>query len=241
MKNGVLVVAAMPWEAGTVAAGRPLRSVAVSVEPRLRLRGRADDSLWVLQSGIGPALAASATTRAIAHLKPAVVVSTGCAGALCDGVVPGEVVIAEEVLDGGRGTWRSSPTWVERYEGAARESGVRARRGRILTSGALLSTGTEKRSAGRASRCDAVDMETAVIADAVAQAGAEFVVVRAILDVVDATLPEGLVDEWGRVRLFRVLRGLFTDRAFAARLRDVRQATRLCQTSLREIHRRALS
>lgn len=118
-------------------------------------------------------------------LSLAVVV--GVSGALSPGLDPGSVVAAISILDGETEAPAPDPTWTRRLV----DSGVTP--ATIVASETILGTPAEKETAwarvGRGSMAAAVDLESAALARLLASRAVPFVVVRAVSDAADETLP----------------------------------------------------
>ncbi len=173
----------------------------------LRRGGRGDGTVTVLRTGMGPAAAEAAVTRALADpvLRDAAVLATGFCAGLAPGMHPGDLVVAEETRDP-RGTVRCVGT-----ELLVREL-VRAVPGRTVHTGPL--TGSDhvvrghERSDLLATGAIAVDMESAATLPSAGRTGTR--PVAAVRVVVDA--PEHELVRIGTLRggisAFRVLRSV---------------------------------
>lgn len=174
---------------------------------RLGERGGAGGPVTVLRTGMGPAAAERAVTRALADpaLAGAAVLATGFCAGLASGMHPGDLVVAEETRDP-RGTMPC-----ERTDLLVKEL-RRAVPGRTVHTGPL--TGSDhvvrgqERSGLLATGAIAVDMESAATLLSAGRAGAR--PVAAVRVVVDA--PEHELVRIGTVRggisAFRVLRSI---------------------------------
>ncbi len=164
-----------------------------------------------IATGIGTDRAREAARRAFDSLSrdslPRVdfAISTGVAGALSEGLLPGDLVVAERLISStgaGRGRISSvSAGDLDRVKDALRAAAVRFSTGAILTSARPLLTPAEKRRAKSATGAIAVDMESAVLAEAAQGRGIPFACVRAILDTADEeVVGADLADQDGHVR-----------------------------------------
>ncbi|MFG3002480.1 5'-methylthioadenosine/S-adenosylhomocysteine nucleosidase family protein [Streptomyces calvus] len=195
--------------------GRPapaalLIACALGIE-RIALRGRERGApagpVTVLRTGMGPAAAGRAVTRALAGpaLRDAAVLATGFCAGLAPGMHPGDLVVAEETRDA-RGSVRCAGTDL-----LVKEL-VRAVPGRTVHTGPL--TGSDhvvrghERSDLLATGAIAVDMESAATLLSAVRAGER--PVAAVRVVVDA--PEHELVRIGTLRggisAFRVLRSV---------------------------------
>src|SRR5262245_64721849 len=118
-------------------------------------------------------------------------IGTGVAGALTDGLVPGDLVLADRVM-----VQRDAVTEPEQLItidgellGELRRrltaAGLPFAAGGMLSSQRVLSRGSEKRLARKKTGAIAVDMETASIAEQASAHGIGFTCLRAIIDQVD--------------------------------------------------------
>ncbi|HXF58124.1 MAG TPA: 4-hydroxy-3-methylbut-2-enyl diphosphate reductase [Actinomycetota bacterium] len=163
------------------------------------LAARDLDGARVLRTGMGPERARRAVPRARAERADAVAVAGFC-GALTDGLAPGDVVVATEVLapDGRRIPCSSGP-----LVAALRRLGVdRVHLGPVASVDHVV--GEEERPALAARGAVAVDMESAWLAEA-AQ-GRPFAVLRAVVDAPGRDLSRPLATLRGGAAAYRSLR-----------------------------------
>jgi 4-hydroxy-3-methylbut-2-enyl diphosphate reductase len=185
-----------PNAAGSLLVLAPLR-----IEARAVSAGAPGET--VVRVGMGPRRAAAAAARVrpgVAGRHAAVAVA-GVAGALVDGLDPGDLVVADRVLD-------ESGAVVARLPSAALLGAELARRGLVVRIGAVVST--DHVVHGRAARADlartgalAVDMESAAL---LAEPwGVPTAVVRAVSDRPGAELvsPAALRHGWRALRSLR--------------------------------------
>lgn len=167
-----------------------------------------DSQLLLITTGIGTSRARAAAQHAL-HLFPgaALVVSCGVAGALSEGLQPGDLIVADRLLLGGRESYHAeqafpiAPEHIQRAERALRAAGLRFATGPLLTADRVVPDSAAKRAAKEESGAIAVDMESAALGIETALHRLPFVCVRAILDTVADELPSGPVtDDQGRVR-----------------------------------------
>jgi adenosylhomocysteine nucleosidase len=176
----------------------------------LRRAAAGDDSWLVLQSGPGPTRAAAAAERALDG-GARLLVSFGFAGALDAAVVSGTVLAPRRVVAEGAAPLVVALPWHARVAALADEFLLTT--GDLLTVPAALESPAAKRAAARASGAIAVDMESAAVAGAAANAGVPFVALRVVVDALDDALPRGalaFIDERGNRRLTPVLRAVFS-------------------------------
>ena len=184
MADGLVVVAgAFPLELKNIRAlGRfsKVENSGIRFEQGV-IRGM-DVALVV--SGAGDALAYSAARESIRVLSPKMYISVGLSGGLDGGLAPGEVVLGESTGFATGVRYEADKAALDRVAAS-----VRNRVGPLLASERVIVTATQKRAAGAATRCIAVDMETCGAARAASEAGVPFLAIRAVSDTVDEDLP----------------------------------------------------
>jgi len=162
--------------------------------PAWRARTRQGETL-LLKTGIGLERAARAAQAACRAADLALLLSSGCAGALAAELAPGDLVIAASVGVAHQPPLPTDRARREQALDAARRAGLAPRTGHVLSSPQVLGRGDDKRAAAAAGAL-AVEMEGAAIASAAAERGLPFLAVRSILDTVDSEIDDsgGLVD-----------------------------------------------
>jgi adenosylhomocysteine nucleosidase len=161
-----------------------------------------------IATGIGLARARSIARHALGVFPQArMVIGTGVAGALSGGLRPGDIVVADRLVqarDDG-----ASPEHVlavgarelEHCERVLRAAGLTFSTGAILTSPRVLADRNSKRLAKERSGAIAVDMESVGIALEAAARGLPFAVVRTVMDSLeDEVFGAEVADEQGRIR-----------------------------------------
>jgi nucleoside phosphorylase len=153
---------------------------------------RGKTEILAIATGMGLAHARRAARRAFELYPDArLAIGTGVAGALTDGLVPGDLVLADRVM-----VQHDPMTEAEhlmtidgelqaQLGGKLKAAGLRFASGGMLSSQRVLSRGVEKRLAGKKTGAIAVDMETAAIAEQARARGIGFTCLRAIIDQVD--------------------------------------------------------
>ena len=172
----------------------------------LRKRAARASSWLVVQSGPGAARAADGAARAVDG-GASLLVSWGLAGGLDTTLAPGTVVVPKRVLRVGATPLAVAPTWHARLTALADEFALE--QGDLLTVSAALESAEAKRAAATATHAVAVDMESAAIGAAAAEARVPFVVLRVVVDGAADELPRGAeqwIDEQGNRRLAPTLR-----------------------------------
>jgi adenosylhomocysteine nucleosidase len=159
-------------------------------------------------SGARPARARAAAARLIAG-GAAGLVSFGLAGGLSPALASGDLVLADAVVLPAGERITTDPAWRSRL--AARIEAAAPRQAAVVGSERLLVTSAAKGALFAATGAVAVDMESHAVAEAARRAGLPFVVLRAIADPADQTLPRAAtvaLGPHGEVRLPAVARSL---------------------------------
>jgi adenosylhomocysteine nucleosidase len=153
---------------------------------------RGGTEILAIATGMGLAQARRAALRAFElYPEAGLAIGTGVAGALTDGLVPGDLVLADRVMVQRDAT--AEPEHLITIDrdllvelgGRLVAAGLHFASGAMLSSPRVLSHGVEKRLARKNTGAIAVDMETAAIAEQARARGISFSCLRAIIDQVD--------------------------------------------------------
>jgi adenosylhomocysteine nucleosidase len=152
-------------------------------------------------SGMGEENARRAARALLQRFSLHAVFSVGFAGGLSDAVVPGALVVADEVIDASTG---------QRYPcRASLLGGPSGRRGGLLCARRIISSAEQKRLLGQKWNALAVDMESGGVARVAAEAGLPFGALKTITDSVEHTMAidfqrcrsdDGRLSKWRLVR-----------------------------------------
>ena len=243
MEPQLLVVVALGWE--NVAIARQIKAFSIANQGSAKLlRGRPPHGrVSILQTGMGPQRARAAIAWAAEIVRPATVLSTGCAGSLSVDLAAGDVVIANEVLDAGGSARATSPRWRDRYEQAAVNAKLRPWRGRMLTTSEIQAGSLEKRRLGERTLALAVDMEGAAIAEWASVAGVEFAAARVILDPLEMAVSREIAaatTEDGGISAPRILSAVARKPGLVRELAALGAAAAKCRRALAAVHRELL-
>jgi nucleoside phosphorylase len=145
-----------------------------------------EPTLAWLRTGIGPAAARNAVER-LPQVAIRAAILAGFAGGLAPGLAPGTLVVADPLLDS-KGRQASTPLAREVFE-AARAAGLGVERGPLVTVSEVAATTGEKARLHAAHGALAVDMESAVLATALAERSIPAAAVRVVLDTADEAVP----------------------------------------------------
>lgn len=140
----------------------------------------------IIVTGIGTANATAGAERLLAGRVDALV-SWGTAGGLCADLPAGKLLVYTDVADSSGVRRQCDPTWQRDIILALRSTAVRAGSG--YTSDHAVTDPAEKAAIHSATKCIAVDMESAAIGAVAAAAGVRFVAVRAVVDPVAFAIP----------------------------------------------------
>jgi adenosylhomocysteine nucleosidase len=178
----------------------------------------------ILETGVGRGAAGAALNwllGASALGRPGLVVYAGFAGALDAGLRVGDVLVAKDVIDASGRSWATG--WPDQPGQA-----------RLLTVPRLVGSPREKQRLGHHHRADAVDMESAYVADRCARHGIRFGCVRAISDHAHAALSPALVGllSGGRVSPHRALSVLLREPSMLGALWRLARDTRVAAMAL---------
>lgn len=141
-----------------------------------------NERVLIAHCGVGPDVAAQRTGSLLASHQPRMLIATGFAGALDPALALGELVIASNLSD---------PALVARSQAICRG----ARSGVLTSAERPVEAPVARRALAAQTGAIAVDMESAPVAGACARAGVPLLVLRAISDVAEDSLPVPF-DEW---------------------------------------------
>lgn len=170
-----------PWRSS---GGRKVRNVGL---------GGGGELLAVL-SGVGMKNALSAA-RWLVGSGPDALVILGIAGGLSPEVKPGEIVIAEKVIQEEDGAeWFADGAVVKSACEALKGASLQVRSGAVITTATATLSAGEKKKLYRRSGAIAVDMESAAVAKVAAKAGIPFFVMRAVSDTAGLSVSRDIYD-----------------------------------------------
>ncbi|GMR04814.1 MAG: hypothetical protein BMS9Abin23_0725 [Thermodesulfobacteriota bacterium] len=154
------------------AGGRKVKSVSLP----------GGDELITVISGVGKQKALSAA-QWLVETAPGALLSLGLAGGVNPEVKPGDVVIAEKVIEEGKGpVWRADGLVVGSACEALKSSSLRVRSGAVVTTSLPALSVEDKKTIYMRDHALAVDMESAAVAKAAELAGLPLFVMRAVSD-----------------------------------------------------------
>ena len=162
---------------------------ALEIEARTLESGAPGPGMRVYVSGPGPSRAGSMARGAIADGAGALL-SWGIAGALRSDCECGDVIVPSRLLSAS-GEWAADPAWRHRVI-AALGGRIAVSDRPLFSSGQVVAGPQARRELAERSGAAAVDMESAAVAEAAAEAGLPCIAIRVIADGVADVLPEGI-------------------------------------------------
>ena len=167
------------------------------------------DGTMLTVSGMGPRRAAVAS-RTLLEKGATALLSWGSAGGLGSKLSPGSLILPKTVIASNRFLYHVDATWhkslCSRLEGH-----VDFHTDPLVESTTVVCTPAEKAILFRETGAIGVDMESAAVAAVAQEARVPFVVVRALADSADTTIPDitlNAVDEFGRMSFLKLIQGL---------------------------------
>ncbi len=191
--NTVAVGAAMRWEVEAVLAALRRHGEVQSDRSNLWSGAAGSTSVLVYRTGVGIKAARRSTRELLQRFSPALIINTGCAGALESGWEPGDIAVATTVLGPPPGCerWTVAPPIHEVICEVANATGRRSTRAATqLTTRRPLLRAVEKRNHGLEWAAQVVEMESAGVAQAAAGHCCPFASARVILDPMQSELPD---------------------------------------------------
>ena len=171
----------------------------------------------LIQSGIGSKQAERATFLLLENYSPDFIISAGYCGGLQGHLGVAELVIPQEIYEGGlkekregkpggavRLAIRIEDNLISFARQLAEEVGLRFHSGKLLTSAKVVSEPASKRVLGQEYPLLAVDMETAAVGRLAARSGIPFLSIRSVLDPLDLRINlqwERFMDQRGKVKV----------------------------------------
>jgi adenosylhomocysteine nucleosidase len=212
----------------------------IGIATGLGIRRAADTARLAMQS--------FASQNLSQNLSTDLVIATGLAGALSEGLKPGDLVLADRlILDGERAelapaTIAIPPADLARFKAALHAHRLTFTTGTILTAERILKDGAAKRDARARTGALAVDMESAAIAAEAHRFRLRFACVRAVLDTVDEEIvgaelagPDGVVRPLAAASF--VLRNPAAVIGLARMMRSLNRATAALAAALEALSR----
>ncbi|MFH1829693.1 MAG: hypothetical protein ABH871_02800 [Pseudomonadota bacterium] len=164
----------------------------IHVRPGLITRGTYDHHpLLLVRTGIGPKSMASTMGHMLAMHRPELIIHTGYCGGADPALQPGDLVIAESVIDSNTGQrHEADKNLVLRANKLIQNTGMRGSVGALVTVDSVVNSPHDKAFLATQHSCIGIDMESAQLAHACSKAAVPYLVVRAVLDPLDYHLPD---------------------------------------------------
>ena len=168
------------------------------------------DKLLVVYSGAGHVNAKSASELLVAKGANQLI-SWGCAAALSESLKPGDLILADELIDAGNVVMATSADWLA-YAKNSLAKFVVIQSGRLAESTSIVSSSKEKKQLHSTTGAIALDMESAAVARVAKQHILPFLTIRVIADPVNMDLPRAIyysLNDQGEMVLRKLLLFLF--------------------------------
>lgn len=137
-------------------------------------------------------------------------ISFGVAGALNPDLRPGDLILADRIIDTADGGFATDLPWTQSLEQRISQAvapPITMKRGTVFCSGNILASVTEKNEIYRTTGADAVDMESLALARICQEAGTRFIALRAIADTSEHALPiaaQRAINHEGKILMGRI-------------------------------------
>ena len=168
------------------------------------------DRLLVAYSGAGPTNATAAAELLVAKGARRLI-SWGCAGALAASLKPGDLILADKLIDAENNEMAINADWHSDANHLLTKFVV-VTRGCLAESVSIVSTSTDKKHLHSLTGAVALDMESIAVAKVAKQYTLPFLVIRAIVDPVEMNLPLAInhsLNDQGEIELKKLLAFLF--------------------------------
>jgi nucleoside phosphorylase len=150
------------------------------------------ERLSLVLSGMGESNVGSAIESLLKHGVEGFI-SFGTAGALCDGIKAGDIVIPKNIVDANGAIHSVSSSWQEHLLQSLAKCRAAIHEGDLLTANTVISAPAEKNRLHNKSKAIAVDMESAQICAAATTANMPTVALRFIVDDASMTIHDAIL------------------------------------------------
>lgn len=201
------------------------------------------DSSPLMYAAGGSAVAAYGAGRAMARQGIGALVSFGIAGGIDPTMSSGELVVADAVVDSQQQRYETAASWRDRLYEEIRDVGS-VKIGTIAGQDQVASTVADKAALYADGAPLAVDMESHGVGRAAAESEIPFLILRAIADPADRTIPAVALAGMGpsgETLVLPVLIGLMREPRSLPGLLNVARDTRAAMTALRRAASRGLT
>jgi adenosylhomocysteine nucleosidase len=166
------------------------------------------DRVMLAVSGMGPRRAGVAS-RTLLEKGATALLSWGSAGALTSKLSPGSLILPNTVIASDQALYHVDAAWHNRLCSRL-EGHVDFHTEPMVESTMVVCTPAEKAILFRETGAIGVDMESAAVATVAQEEGIPFMVVRAVADAMDITIPKSTLnafDEFGQLNLLKLIQG----------------------------------
>ena len=194
MITGIIV--ALPEEIST------LTSASLQQGESIRL----NNNIVLMLAGAGPENAAHAAYQLIKHNGANRLISWGCAAALVDYLTPGDLILAENLIDKNQQILACDSNWLSHTRETLKHLSLFQEP--LVESQHIIGTAEGKQRLYIETQAIAVDMESAAIARIAKQHHCPFLLVRSIADTANMNLPQAIyhaMNAEGRVDISKLL------------------------------------
>jgi adenosylhomocysteine nucleosidase len=194
--NPIAIFAATRWELQAVRRALTTDRVEVVAGVRCHIGQQGNRTYWLIQTGVGPVAASAVGGRVLKAQPMSLVMSTGFACALVPAQV-GDLIIGTVVSPVqvgaapviGNDRVCCDETVCAGLLAVAKDAGLVARVGTVVSSDSVVWQASEKRRLQRLTDAVGLDMESAALAAAAQERGLPMAIVRTVSDLVDEDLP----------------------------------------------------
>jgi len=199
---------------------------------------RLPDGAMLIVSGMGPKRATEAS-RALLEKGVTALLSWGSAGGLSPELSPGSLILPKAVIASNRSCYCVDATWHNSLCNQLKGH-FNLHTNPLLESATVVCTPSEKANLFRETGAIGVDMESAAVATVAQEKGVPFMIVRAVADAMDATIPKctlNAFDEFGRLNFIKLIQGFLDHPTNLFALFRVGQNYRAAQKTLAAVAR----
>jgi len=199
---------------------------------------RLPDGAMLTVSGMGPRRATMAS-RALLAKGATALLSWGSAGGLSPNLPPGSLILPKTVITSDRSVYHVDTSW---HEGLCNrlKGHFNFHTDPLVESATVVCTPTEKAMLFQETGAIAVDMESAAVAAVAQEEQVPFIVVRAVADAMDTTIPQNTLnafDVFGRQSFLKLIQGLVQHPTELFALLLIGRSSRAAQKTLAAVAR----
>jgi adenosylhomocysteine nucleosidase len=167
--------------------------------------------IFLCLSGMG-CESASIAARKCLDIEVNGLISWGVAGALNPALNSGDLVLAETIIDSDK-TYQTSSDWLSKLVENLQETDITLINNRIVSNKEVCASVEDKNNLFKKTGAIAVDMESTAIAEVAKNNELDFLVIRAIADEADTSIPDAVLkhtDNLGNPEIFKFLTSCMT-------------------------------